>query len=393
MRNDLPALSRLEEEARRQSGERPAWRPPYPITADEWATACPAPACIVENILFADVKVTVAPGGMGKTTLKLFEAVHIALAMPLYGREIKRPGPVAILTAEDTREILVARLRQIAEAMRLPPEQQQMVRERVLISDTSGTGFRLAEIVCDVVMPSASVDLVIGGLAAVRPSLVVIDPAVSFGVGESRVNDAEQALIEAARKIRNGLNCAVELVHHSGKQNARDRAVDQYAGRGGSALADGARMVAVLAPVTADEWLAETGQELADDENAIRLALPKLSYSPKQPDILIRRRGYLFEAVEPAANGKQAALEANADMLHRLLASELAEGRQHSKNSLEHLAELRRADLRAALAWLEVCGRVEERASPTGGKGGRRRYLHPVASPRTNGEPIEENTP
>jgi RecA-family ATPase len=235
-------------------------------------------------------------------------------------------------------------------------------------------------------VPSTKVDALITGLVNVKPVLVVIDPAVSFGVGEARVNDAEQGLIEAARRIRNALGCAVEYVHHSGKANARDRATDQYSGRGGSALADGARMVSVLAPVTADEWLAETGQELAEDENAIRLALPKLSYCPKQPDILIRRRGYLFEHVEPSTNGKQAAVAANADMIHRLLVSELQAGRRHSKNTLEHQVELKRTDLRAALDWLEACGRLEWRANPSGGQGGRRHYLHPVASPNGNGE-------
>jgi RecA-family ATPase len=43
-----------------------------------------------------------------------------------------------------------------------------------------------------------------------------------------------------------GLGCCVRLICHVSKEAARSGALDQYASRGGSALADGARMVAVL---------------------------------------------------------------------------------------------------------------------------------------------------
>jgi RecA-family ATPase len=93
--------------------------------------------------------------------------------------------------------------------------------------------------------------------------LVTIDPSVSFGVGESGVNDPEQGLIEAGRRLRKTLNCRVRFIHHTGKQVARDQIKDQYAGRGGSAFADGARMVHVLQPLNAAEWHKAAGIELA----------------------------------------------------------------------------------------------------------------------------------
>lgn len=56
---------------------------PEPISAPEWNNARSTPDCIVKNYLFADVAVFIAAGGMGKTTLKLFEAIHIALGLLL----------------------------------------------------------------------------------------------------------------------------------------------------------------------------------------------------------------------------------------------------------------------------------------------------------------------
>jgi len=360
---------------------------PEPITTDEWTNARSTPDCIVQDYLYADVACFIAPGGMGKTTLKLFEAIHIALGLPLYGLNIDKPGPVLIITAEDSREMLVARLRAIAHEMQLNTADIATVMQRVRISDVSGNGFKLTAIYGDVVMPSDNLDLIIEVCEKIKPVLIVIDPAVSFGVGESRVNDAEQGLIEAARKLRRALNCCVQYIHHSGKQNAREKSIDQYAGRGGSAFADGSRMVHVLQSLTPSEWLAETGTELFSGESGLRLARPKMSYCAPVGDILIRRAGFHFEPVERITTSKQAKLEANANQVWQLLTSELSQVRYPSQNYLEELdTELTRTEIRSAVQLLLASQRVEYRDVPNvGARGGKRVYLHPIVMLNENG--------
>jgi len=357
-----------------------------PITAQELEAARPTPDCIVERLYYADVGNLIAPGGVGKTTLELFIAVHIALGISVFGERVLKPGPVMIITAEDSREILVARIRSIVDALGLDAPDRATVMDRV--RDVSGAGFKLTKVIDDVVMPSGNLDAVIATARTIRPVLIVIDPAVSFGVGESRVNDAEQGLVEAARKMRNDLNCAVVYVHHSGKMNARDKTLDQYSGRGGSAFADGARMVHVLQPLTHKEWQAATGDILADDETGLILARPKMSYCPKPSDLYIRRRGYLFEHVHPASMSKAVLIERQANQLWQLLSEGIRLGRYHTKNTLEHAetCDLTRAQMRAALSWLEADGRLEQRRHPNAGQRGSRQYLHPVGSPGEAGE-------
>lgn len=366
---------------------RPLWELPPAIGPQEWASARHHPDCIVDNLIYADVRLLIAPGGTGKTTLLLHEAICIALGLPLWGHEVLKPGPVVLVSSEDGREMLTARLRSMAVDMGLTAGEIDLLRDRVRISDVSGNGFKLTEVIGDIVTPSPMCDLLIAGMRDLRPVLVAFDPAVSFGVGENRVNDAEQGLIEAARRIRNALGCAVQYIHHSGKMNARNGTVDQYAGRGGSAFADGSRMVAVAASMTADDFLAETGQALADDETALRLALPKLSFCRQQPDLILRRAGYRFVAVPLSADGKTALRDATAEMLHRFLVSELEHGRRYSKAALEaERSDIARVDLRRALAWLETTGRVEQRRID-GVQRGAKNYLHPVlASPNASGE-------
>jgi hypothetical protein len=170
--------------------DEPLWTLPEPISENEFAQAQLAPACIVEDYLFADVGVLVAPGGTGKTTLTLYEAICISLGLPVFGMPVRKPGPVLIVTAEDSREMLVARMRAIADAMQLTPAQRDIVRRDVRISDVSCQSVKLTLIIDDIVAPSPLVDDIVAEARALAPVLVSIDPAVSFGVAQAGVNDA-----------------------------------------------------------------------------------------------------------------------------------------------------------------------------------------------------------
>lgn len=362
-----------------------AWEAPQPINSSEWEKSRISPDCIVEDYLFADVGVLIAPGGTGKTTVVLFEAIHIVLGIPLYGLKIYRHGVVVILTAEDSREMLVARLREICAAMPLAHLQIELVMKRVLISDVCGDGRRLTEVINDGVYPSRFVDVLADGLVNLAPSMIVIDPAVSFGVGESRVNDAEQGLIEAARRLIRRLNCCVRYIHHTGKGNARDKTVDQYSGRGGSAFADGARMVHVLQPQTNDEWHKLAGTDLPPDWSGMVLARPKITHCPPVPSILLRRRGYQFEHASLAESDPMSGLRRDGD---KLLTAMMKLDRP-TQNTLESLdGGLGRNRTRTVIRYLLDIGAVEYRQNPK--SGGAQQYLYITGTP-VNGK--EGGTP
>jgi hypothetical protein len=354
---------------------------PASIGEDEWDSANPSPFCIVDSWFYEDVGVFIAPGGTGKTTLVLFEAIHIVLGLKLFGYEVVNSGPVVILTAEDSREMLVARLRMIAAQMGLTEDQMRTIRKNVIIDDLSGKGFKLTEVVRDVVMPSKNVDRFIAAAKDLSPAIAFIDPAVSFGVGESRVNDAEQGLIEAARRIRNELSCAVVYVHHTGKEAALSKRRDQYAGRGGSAFADGCRMVHVLQNVPPEAWLEATGDDLKNGESGLVLARPKVSHARPQPDLYIKRIGYRFESFEQGGAGATSLLEANGNKVLAILREQIAAGGYPTGRSITPLAreqKIPQKTLRETIDWLVSTMRVHETPLTTGGRGGARSYLRPV---------------
>lgn len=333
-----------------------------PITVEELRQARLTPRVILDHMLYADVRTRIAAGGTGKTTVAMFEAVTLALGRELWGRMPERPVRTAIVTREDGRQILVARLREIAYAMQLGALELDQVLENVLILDLSSVPFRLSRMVEDVVYPhSENLDQLTASLQAWAPDWIIFDPLVSFGVGESRVNDAEQGLVEAFRILRNRLDCCVEGIHHSGKANARDKNLDQYAGRGGSALSDGCRMVAVMQPLNAGEWKQVTGSELGPGESGLVMALPKLSYAKQQESIFIRRTGYRFTMETPNRRTPEQKAEAQVEQVLQFIRYEFDQGRKYSNTDLENSLDklsMSRNELRRAITVLKVSGRV-----------------------------------
>lgn len=344
-----------------------------PITDDEWRSSRPQRPCIVDNWFYEDVGHLAAPGGVGKTTLLLFQAVHIALGRDLFGQPVRRAGPVVFLTAEDDRGTMVARLRNMCTELGLAPAEIDTVRRGVFVLDVSGSGFKLTRVDGEVVVPGAGAAALAEALKPIKPTMLFIDPAVSFGVGESRVNDAEQGLIDAARLIRNEVGCGVIFVHHSGKENARNKTVDQYSGRGGSALADGSRTVHVMQSLTAEEWAAATGDTLHQGESGVVYARPKITWAPpNQPPLYLKRKGYLFERFDSISNARSAhvQLERNVEEVFAFLRTKISEGVRYSRTSIEDADVLKtRQARRAAVRHLIANGRIAEEATPAGARG------------------------
>jgi RecA-family ATPase len=349
------------DEQKKPKGDLPALAL-VPLSEDEIRRARLSPRVILDGLLYADVRTRIAAGGTGKTTLALFEAVTLALGRELWGRKPEGAVRTFLVTREDARETLVARLGEIMAPMLLSGDERSQVLRNVMVLDLSGESFRLSAIEGDVVVPhKENMNRLLDVCREWKPDWIIFDPLVSFGVGESRVNDAEQGMVEAFRVLRNGLDCCIEGIHHTGKANAREKKDDQYAGRGGSALSDGCRMVAVMNPMDPAEWLTATATPLRESEQGIVMTLPKLSYSPRQEPIYIRRSGYRFEYVLPLIQTPEEKAESNSRKVLNFITSEYAAGRKYSQTDLDtcmEKLELTRTKIKAAYTALKVDGRV-----------------------------------
>lgn len=364
-------------------------RPPAPetliATEDEIEAARLTPRCIVHHLLYADVAQLAAPGKTGKTTVLLYEAIHIAIGRPLYGLAVEWPGWTLYVSAEDQRDRLLARFREIRAGLALSPDEWERARRALRIWDVCGRQARLITASDGNIILTSLADQITDAYRDDPPAVVVFDPLVSFGASEQAVNDNEQGIVTAARRIVRELGCCVRLVHHTGKTNARAGTLDQYSGRGGSALADGVRMTTIM-----QRWTPETGIALppgcvaGPGAHIAVMARSALSYAPPDlPLIFIRRVGFQYEAyIEPPRPTLEQARGAQADQLERFLAAQLSAGKYHTLTTLDTATgiDMSRADRRTALNELRAAGRVVDRELPSDRRqGGRKTYLHPAA--------------
>ena len=353
------------------------------INLDELETARISPTCIVKNYLYADFGTLAAPGGTGKTTLVLNEMINIALGRPVHGLEVKKLGMSLLITSEDRREQCAARLREMMHAMDLKEAEMQKVLDNLLIWDVTGEPLRLVTNINGNIIPTNLADTIVKLFRDQQPSVITFDPSVSFGACEGMVNDNEQAIVTACRRIVRELDCCVRMVAHTGKMNARQGTLDQYSSRGGSALSDGARMVAVLQP-----WKAEDRERIPpvechvdNDSSLTILARPKLSYAPANlPYIWIKRTGWNYEAFTEIRQSPEELQNALFDQIILFLGSEVKAGTRHNKTSLElAIPNVKRNNARSAINLLIAMGRIEEIDLPANEQRTRRKtYLAPA---------------
>ena len=116
-------------------------------------------------------------------------------------------------------------------------------------------------------------------------------------------------------------------------------------------------------------------------DKVLMLARPKLSYAPPSPLIWLARHEHAFSHALPIQIPEESVRAARADQLENFLVSEYRAGRHYTKRRLEdgRHVDIPRAELRAALAELEVSGRVVGKALPKSEvAGARKTYLHPI---------------
>jgi RecA-family ATPase len=264
---------------------------------------------IIEGYLSQDAGGFVAPGGTGKSTLILYESVHIILGKPLYGRDIVRPGSTLFVTAEDSRAVVLARLNWICRCLRLSESEMQQVQRGFYVEDISASSTRLAKVDRNGgVEATEFVAELIGQYAEVSLSSVTLDPTSLIGPGETSGNDGMAELMRIARRVVNGLGAAVRLIHHVSQHVARGGIADQYAGRGGTAFADNSRSNHQLKIMNSRsfehggvEYVVPTEASdaaLANDEVLV-IFIHKMSYAKRDTTpICVLRNGFAFRDLD-----------------------------------------------------------------------------------------------
>lgn len=286
-------------------GANERWTPGYFTKEDLLNTSKLRKPQLFENWSTEDIAITTADGGTGKTTLKLYEAICLALGDRFLGFDCKQRGKTLFITGEDTDKKLGAMIGQILKQMGLldnSPGNEEKVNT-VLQSIVVKKDADLCLIAKDkqgfLVPNPDAMRKIQEAVQDIKPKMIVFDPIASFWGSESALNDMNKAVTKFMSWLVEISGACVEMINHMGKSSSANKDMSQFAGRGGSGLPSNSRVSRVMRGLLADEYLEMTGKDLGLDQTAILCNVNKFSDgSPlfNAPFIIIRD-GYLFYRV------------------------------------------------------------------------------------------------
>ena len=240
------------------------------------------------------VTVLVGAGGTSKTGMAVSLAVATALGESLFGDATTR-GRVVYLTAEDRADDLQRHLYELTRGR--TPADLQTIADNFMAHDVVGRDFKLVRAIEGAPAVTAQAQELAESCRSNGAALCIVDTASRVN-GADEGNEALARLIEACELVSRDAGCAVLLAHHTGKQQMRDNVVDQYGGRGGTALSDNARSVLQLtvAKDTRKIPVADAAT-LAADGRLLTLSHTKANLSARAPDLYLRRDPGTYAAV------------------------------------------------------------------------------------------------
>jgi AAA domain len=216
------------------------WQDPSTIPLRDWIYG--------KHMLRGIVSMTIASGAVGKTSLKIVEALALATGRPLLGQEVPKRSRVWLFNLEDD---LIEVRRRVTAAMihyNIKPED---IGDRLLvdaekslvITRTDNKGTTIIEPV---------VNAVVEAIQALDIDAFIVDPFVSsHDAPENDSGAMDKVMKKGWVPVAREGKCAVDLCHHTTKVDAGTATA--MSGRGSGAAVAASRSVQVLNPMSSDE--------------------------------------------------------------------------------------------------------------------------------------------
>ena len=187
---------------------------------------------------------TVAPGGVGKTTLCMVEGVAMATARNLLGEQPTERLRVWFHNGEDNIDELNRRLAAICQHFDIPMEE---LRGWWFMTSGNEVPLRVAKGYSNLTIDTRLIKCITEAIGDNQIDATILDPLVTLhGVPENDTGKMD-TVVRIFAGIADAQDCAVELSHHTRKLLAgstADYALDDM--RGASALKDAMRAVRML---------------------------------------------------------------------------------------------------------------------------------------------------
>lgn len=192
------------------------------------------------------VSVTVAPGGLGKSTLILAECLAIATGRAILGVAPQGRQRVVYYNGEDPKEEIQRRVLAICQHHGIP--QQDLVGWLWIASGRDTELVLAAGDAGEIVEPVFT--LLDAFAAEVKPGVFAFDPLANM-TRSPETNDVFRRLGTRLSQFADRHNCSIEIAHHTRKLGGREAEIEDS--RGGGALLGAVRAGRILNPMTIEE--------------------------------------------------------------------------------------------------------------------------------------------
>lgn len=218
------------------------WRDPLTIPPRPWVYG--------RHMIRKQVSVTVAPGGVGKSSLTLVEALAMVTGRELLGEWVARsPLKVWVYNLEDPRDEMD---RRVIGAMMHHGVWSDDIGDRLFIDTGRERALCTAiEVRGEATIVKPEIDALAAEITARGIDVLIIDPFVSSHRVSENASGAIDMVAKEWARLADRCNCAIELVHHTRKTNGAEATSED--GRGSSALLAAARSGRVLNKMTDDQ--------------------------------------------------------------------------------------------------------------------------------------------
>jgi hypothetical protein len=196
------------------------------------------------------VTMTIAPGGSGKSSLVLAEALAMTTGIPFLGFSPIHPLNVWYFGGEDPREETE---RRVAAHIKHHKLNTDHVSENLMFDSGRDIYFKIATIEgkdgFKIAVP-ISVAL-IEAIQQYKIDVLIIDPFVSCHTINENDNPMIDAVVKEFGRIAGITNCSIELVHHTRKNNGNE--VTSEDARGAKSMIDGIRSQRAINVMTKED--------------------------------------------------------------------------------------------------------------------------------------------
>lgn len=240
---ETPPYDGEGEPERRQITANPfVYRPTLDIPQRKWLYG--------KHYIRKFLSLDIAAGGLGKSSLKVVEALAMVTKRPLLGKPIvDGPHCVWLYNLEDPDEETERRIHAALDWYQIEPHEiasglfvNSGRDQPVCIAEETAGGARIVRPVADAIVDE---------LRSRCIDVLILDPFVSSHAVSENDNRAIDMVAKEWSRIADVCNCSINLVHHVRKSNGSE--VTAESSRGAVSLIGAARSVVVYNRMTEDE--------------------------------------------------------------------------------------------------------------------------------------------